>query len=101
MWIDPSPYREIPPNHHDVSVGAILLPTRKPIVANGGSSLDFVIEQEGDEDTFILMLGARQILTPVGAPIDILEGVFLSEGGAGFRTKAHQGCVRLPVVFDA
>lgn len=80
MFVDPREYHEVPANPHGISAGALLLPTEQPIVA-AGSSLDFVLEQGGDEDTFIFLFGMRRALVGV----DVLEGVFLSERGPGFR----------------
>lgn len=80
VFVDPRQYYEIPPNPHGISAGSLLLPTETPIVASG-SSLDFVLEQGGDEDTFIFLFGMRRALIGV----DVLEGVFLSEAGPGFR----------------
>lgn len=84
MLIDPRQLREIPANELQISAGTVLLPTRAPIVQGGGTSLDFVLEQGGDEDTFVFMLGQRHLETPLG-PMDVLEGVFLSESGPGFH----------------
>ena len=48
------------------------------------------VAQGGDEDTFIFMLGVRRFDTMLGS-VDIVEGVFLSESGQGFRaTWDHQ-----------
>lgn len=80
VFVDPGQYYEIPPNPHGISAGSILLPTEAPIVASG-SSLDFVLEQGGDEDTFVFLFGMRRALVGV----DVLEGVFLSDAGPGFR----------------
>lgn len=85
MWIDPGQYRQVPANRLQIAAGTVLIPTRITIVQGGGSSLDFVLEQGGDEDTFIFVLGVRQFLDPFGKPVDIIEGVFLSEGGPGFH----------------
>jgi len=85
MRIDPSQYREIPANPHQIGAGAVLLPTKTPIIAGGATSLDFVLEQGGDDDTFIFMLGVRRYLLGGGQAVDILEGIFLSESGAGFK----------------
>ena len=84
MRIDPRELREIPTNEQGISAGSVLLPTRVPIVQGGGTSLDFVREQGGDEDTFVFMLGVRLHETPMG-PFPVLEGVFLSEEGPGFH----------------
>jgi hypothetical protein len=81
----PEDYSHIPTNRHDVAAGAILLPTEKPIALGGGTSLQFVLEQGGDQGTFIFLLGVRHARGPLGVPIEFLEGVFLSEGGRGFR----------------
>ena len=82
--VDPSDYVEIPANRHDIHAGALLFPTTKPIVANGGTSQDFVLEQGGDEDTFVFMFGVRPMKTLMGMQVGVLEGVFLGERGPGF-----------------
>ncbi len=84
MRVDPRDYLEIPSNRHGIAAGAILLPTQEPIVQGGSSSLDFVREQGGDEDTFIFMFGMREVSGLYGKTIRILEGVFLGEAGPGF-----------------
>ena len=84
MHIDPGSYAEIPENRHRISAGSVLLPTQIPIVAGGATSLEFVLEQGGNEDTFIFMFGVRQVYNLLGIQHDILEGVFLSETGPGF-----------------
>lgn len=94
MRIDPRDFQEIPVNEHGIAAGSVLLPTRTPIVQGGGTSLDFVLEQEGDQDTFIFMLGAhRASAVPVG--LLLLEGVFLSAKGPGFHpTWSYQQLMR-------
>lgn len=84
MAIDPREYSEIATNPHGIAAGSLLLPTRVPIVMGGGTSLDFVLEQGGSEETFVFMLGARGIGTPLGK-VQVLEGVFLDPGGPGFH----------------
>jgi hypothetical protein len=78
-------YSQLPENRHEVTSGSILLPTETPITLGGGTSLKFVIEQGGDLDTFIFVLGVRRARGPLGVPIEFLEGVFLQEAGRGFR----------------
>lgn len=85
MVVDPSRYQELPENRHGISAGCLLFPTATPIVAGGGSSLGFVHEQGGDDGTFIFILGQRRTHTLLGEPVDIIEGVFLSEAGPGFH----------------
>lgn len=77
MQIDPARYHEIRENPHAISAGCVLQPL-------GDGTMEFMHQQGGDEDTFILMLGAQKVHTPKGA-IEILEGVFLSEDGPGFH----------------
>ena len=90
MQPDPAHYRPIPSNPHGIQAGCLLFPTQTPIVQGGGTSQDFVAQQGGDEDTFIFMLGVRRFDTMLGS-VDIVEGVFLSESGQGFRaTWDHQ-----------
>lgn len=84
MLVDPSRYHEIADNPHGITAGCLLFPTGTPIVQGGGTSLDFIHQQGGDDDTFIFMFGVRKLHTVLGA-VEILEGVFLSEGGPGFR----------------
>lgn len=83
--VDPSEFEEIPANRHDIHAGTLLFPTTEPIVGDGGTSLDFVREQGGDEDTFVFMFGVRPMQNLLGMGVDVLEGVFLSESGPGFR----------------
>jgi hypothetical protein len=85
MRVDPSRYREIAGNPHGISAGCVLLPTEVPIVAGGGTSLQFVQEQGGDEDTFVLMFGQRDVRDLLGQDVEVLEGVFLSARGPGFH----------------
>jgi hypothetical protein len=82
--LDPARYHEIPGNPHAISAGCLLFATDTPIVAGGGTSQDFVVQQGGDADTFIFMLGVRRHDTLLGT-VEILEGVFLSQDGPGFR----------------
>lgn len=84
MAPDPRDFSEIARNPHDVGAGSLLLPTRVPIVKGGATSLDFVREQGGCDDTFVFMLGARGIGTPLGK-VQVLEGVFLNPDGPGFH----------------
>lgn len=81
MLVDARDYYDLPANPHGIRAGTILLPTTTPIVPGGGTSHDFVVEQGGDEDTFIFLLGLRRVQLGV----DVIEGVFLSESGPGFR----------------
>lgn len=74
-------FLEIPENPFGLSAGAVLEATEDPLTANGGSSLDFVIEQGGGRDTIIFLFGIRRDV----APLQIIEGVFLNEGGRGFH----------------
>ncbi|MBI3724519.1 hypothetical protein HY251_11280 [bacterium] len=78
-------YEEIPENRHKISAGTLLLATKKPIVPGGGTSLDFVLQQGGDEDTLIFMLGAREAKGPLGLTVEFLEGIFLTKDGQGFH----------------
>jgi len=81
VLVDPRDYYELPANPHRIRAGTILLPTTTPIVPGGGTSHDFVVEQGGDDDTFIFLLGLRR--AQVG--VDVVEGVLLNETGPGFR----------------
>jgi hypothetical protein len=95
MLVDPKDYLEIPSNRHGIAAGAVLLPTKAPIVQGGSSSLDFVKEQGGDEDTFIFLFGMREVSGLYGKTIRILEGIFLSESGPGFYpTWGHEQLLR-------
>lgn len=85
MQVDASRYREIPRNRHDIRAGTVLLPTQVPIVAGGGTSVDFIHQQGGDADTFILMLGQRRVGDLVGGDLEVLEGIFLNPTGPGFH----------------
>ncbi|MGE0706755.1 MAG: hypothetical protein AB7N76_06080 [Planctomycetota bacterium] len=85
MQIDPRDFHQIPDNRHGIASGCVLLPTEVPIVAGGGTSLQFVRDQGGDDDTFILLFGQRAIRDLLGQDVDILEGIFLSERGPGFH----------------
>jgi hypothetical protein len=85
MPVDPADFEEIPSNRHDVHAGSLLIPTRTPVVPDGSSAMDFVIGQGGDADTFVFMFGVRPMFNLAGAPVGILEGVFLSESGPGFH----------------
>lgn len=84
MQPDPTQYHPIPTNDHGIQAGCLLFPTQTPIVGGGGTSQDFVLQQGGDEDTFIFMLGVRRFETLMGS-VNIVEGVFLAEAGPGFR----------------
>jgi len=85
MHVDASRFEEIPENRHHIQAGCLLFPTEQPIVVGGGTSLDFVREQGGDDDTFIFMFGLRYAANLFGQQVAILEGVFLSESGPGFH----------------
>lgn len=84
MQVDPARYREIPENRHQIRAGTVLVPTDAPITGNGGSSLDFMVQQGGCPDTFVLLFGQRRAGTPLGGEVDVLEGVFLKPEGPGF-----------------
>ena len=87
MQIDPSRYNQIRDNPHQIAAGCVLQPL-------GDGTMEFMHQQGGDEDTFILMLGAQKVHTPQGA-IEILEGVFLSADGPGFHpTWDHDQLMR-------
>jgi hypothetical protein len=85
MYVDPSRYQEIPDNGPGIKAGSLLFPTKTPIVEGGGTSLQFVHEQGGDDTTFVFMFGLRPVLNLFGQQVEILEGVFLSEQGPGFH----------------
>jgi hypothetical protein len=85
VHVDPSQYEQIPENPFRIQAGSLLFPTREAIVPGGGSSVKFVWEQGGDEDTFVFMFGSRPVLDLTGQRVDILEGVFLSASGPGFE----------------
>jgi len=85
VQVDPTRYRDIPENPHQILAGSVLVPTDRPIVAGGGTSLQFVHTQGGDDDTFVLMLGQRQVGDLMGGELEVLEGVFLSPSGPGFH----------------
>ncbi len=85
VQVDPSRYRDIPANPHQILAGSVLVPTERPIVAGGGTSLQFVHTQGGDDDTFVLMLGQRLVGDLMGGELEVLEGVFLSPSGPGFH----------------
>ena len=85
MFVDPSQYEEIPENRHSIQAGCVLIPTQIPIVAGGGTSLEFVRQQGGDDHTFVFMFGVRPVFNLGGQRISILEGVFLAKDGPGFR----------------
>jgi len=74
-------FLEVPPNDLGLTSGAILLPTTQALTLGGGTSLDFVIGQGGDKDTFVFLLGLSTELKP----FRVIEGVFLSAEGPGFR----------------
>jgi|SRR5579871_5255442 len=78
-------FQEIPENRHAISAGTVLLATKKPIVPGGGTSLDFVLQQGGDDDTIIFILGVREAPGILGLPIQFIEGIFLTEQGQGFH----------------
>lgn len=84
MHVDPRAYHDLPANPLGLAAGAVLLPTRVPIVLGGGTSLDFVREQGGDDDTFVFLFGVRVVRDLDGDEVPIVEGVFLSEDGPGF-----------------
>lgn len=84
MQVDPSLYREIPSNEQGISAGCVLLPTDVAIVTGGGTSLDFIRQQGGEDSTFILIFGIRPLQDILGREIEILEGVFLNPSGPGF-----------------
>jgi hypothetical protein len=81
----PEDYRQIPENRHSIAAGSILLPTDSAITVTGASSRDFVAQQGGDESTFIFIFGIREARGALGATVEFLEGVFLSESGQGFH----------------
>ena len=86
MQIDASLYHEIPANPHGVAAGALLLPTETPIVAGGGTSLEFVVDQGGCDSTLIFLLGMRVVHLPLPpGGTEILEGIFLNPDGPGFH----------------
>lgn len=84
MRVDPSHYRDLPANRHSIGAGALLLPTKTPIIVGGATSLDFVVEQGGSADTVVLVFGVRRVET-LGGALDVVEGVFLDEDGPGFH----------------
>ena len=63
----------------------MLLATEAPIVAGGGTSLEFLHTQGGTKETFVLMLGQREVGDLMGGELEVLEGVFLSPAGPGFH----------------
>src|SRR4051794_3798251 len=77
--IRPQDYTELPENRHGIGAGSVLIPTDKAITLMGGTSRAFVLEQGGDDDTFVFLLGQREARGPLGAAITFLEGLFLSE----------------------
>ncbi len=85
MPVDPSEFEEIPPNRHEVHAGSLLFPTKSSVVPDGSSSMDFVKDQGGDEDTFVFMFGLRPMFNLLGMRVGIIEGVFLRESGPGFH----------------
>lgn len=81
MDLDPRRYGQIPRNELLIAAGTLLFPTDIPIVAGGGTSLAFVHDQGGCDETFVFLLGARTALNIVGAEVDVLEGVLLTPRG--------------------
>ncbi len=81
----PQDYSEIPENRYGIAAGTVLIPTDLPITGEGVSSMDFVIEQGGNRDTFIFLLGVREARSASGAKVSFIEGIFLSERGRGFH----------------
>jgi hypothetical protein len=77
-------YAPIPNNRHKIEPAALLFPTKTPIIVDGSTSLDFVIEQGGDPETFIFMFGVSRAASKRISG-EVIEGVFLNAGGPGFH----------------